>query len=73
MNKITGSIPSNIAGLQNLVTLDLSYNTLTGSNRIDEFRELPNLEELILSHNEISGHVGQFGGSDSLRVVDFCK
>ena len=59
--------------LQSLVNLDLSFNSLTGSHDIDLFRDLPNLEELKLAHNEMSGFLGEFGGSGSLRVVDLCK
>ena len=59
--------------LFDLVHLDLSYNSLTGSDDIAMLKELPLLEELHLMRNMLSGKLGQFGGSHSLRVIDLCK
>ena len=58
--------------LSELVHLDLGYNYLEGSDDIDLIKELPNLEELYLRQNNLQGKVGQFGGSDSLRIIDLC-
>ncbi len=73
MNSISGSIPGSFTRLQSLVNLDLSYNSLTGASDVDLLGDLPNLEELKLAHNEMSGYLGQFGADGSLHVVDLCK
>jgi len=70
MNEISGSIPKSIAMLLDLVHLDFSYNSLEGRDDIDLMKELPSLEELRLNNNLLEGKVGQFGGSDSLRIID---
>lgn len=59
--------------LLNLVNLDLSYNELTGGDDMSFMKDLPHLEELHLKRNFLSGKVGQFGASSSLRVIDICE
>lgn len=69
-NVLTGPMPKSLAMLLDLVNLDLSYNELTGGDDISFIKELPYLEELHLKQNFLSGKIGQFGGSSSLRVID---
>ncbi len=73
MNALSGKMPTSLGMLMDLVYLDLSYNELTGSDDIPMLKALPLLEELHLNQNFLSGKLGQFGGSHSLRVLDLCK
>lgn len=73
MNEISGSIPKSIGMLIDLVHLNLSFNSIGGSDDIDLINALPNLEEIYLNHNLLEGKIGQFGRSGSLRVIDMCK
>ncbi|XP_069152263.1 receptor-like protein Cf-9 homolog [Solanum lycopersicum] len=58
-NSITGSIPSNVSGLQNLNSLSLSSNQLNGTIPSWIF-SLPSLEWLELSDNHFSGNIQEF-------------
>nr|AAV41392.1 Hcr9-Avr9-hir2 [Solanum habrochaites]AAV41393.1 Hcr9-Avr9-hir3 [Solanum habrochaites] len=58
-NSLTGPIPSNISGLQNLECLYLSSNHLNGSIPSWIF-SLPSLVELDLSNNTFSGKIQEF-------------
>ncbi|TMW81337.1 hypothetical protein EJD97_010269, partial [Solanum chilense] len=58
-NSITGSIPSNVSGLQNLNSLRLSSNQLNGIIPSWIF-SLPSLEWLDLSDNHLSGNIQEF-------------
>ena len=73
MNEISGSIPKSIGMLLDLVRLNFSFNSLEGKDDIDLIKQLPSLEELNLSNNMLEGKIGQFGGSESLRIIDFCE
>ena len=66
-------IIQSIAMLLDLKYLDLSNNALEGDDDLDALKNLPNLEELYLSRNKFQGNVGQFGSSESLRVIDLCE
>ncbi|KAM3360065.1 receptor-like protein 9DC3 [Capsicum galapagoense] len=66
-NNFTGSIPSNVSGLQNLQSLYLSSNNLNGSIPSWIF-SLPSLSWLYLSDNHFSGKIPEFK-SQSLIVV----
>lgn len=55
-NDLSGTIPSEIGDLQNLVQLYLAENYLTGTIPV-ELGNLSNLEELVLSTNELSGSI----------------
>nr|AAV33692.1 Hcr9-OR3A [Solanum pimpinellifolium] len=58
-NSITGSIPSNVSGLQNLNSLSLSSNQLNGTIPSWIF-SLPSLVWLELSDNHFSGNIQEF-------------
>nr|CAA05266.1 Hcr9-4B [Solanum habrochaites] len=58
-NSLTGPIPSNVSGLQNLERLDLSSNNLNGSIPSWIF-DLPSLRYLYLSNNTFSGKIQEF-------------
>ena len=55
-NNLTGTIPTELGNLPNLVTLYLSENNLTGSIPV-EIGGLANLEELVLNTNQLSGPI----------------
>ncbi|RVW83981.1 Receptor-like protein 12 [Vitis vinifera] len=56
-NHLTGPIPSShLDGLVNLVTLDLSKNSLNGSLPMPLF-SLPSLQKIQLSNNQFSGQI----------------
>jgi len=69
-NEISGRMPESLAMLMDLTYLDFSFNGLEGSDEISVLKDLPRLEQIHLSHNNLAGNVGQFGVSGSLRVVD---
>ena len=73
INDFVGPLPKSIAMLLDLKYLDLSNNALEGDDDLDALKNLPNLEELYLSRNKFQGNVGQFGSSESLRVIDLCE
>lgn len=53
-NRLKGTIPTNLFG-PNLVTLDLSYNDLSGTVPSEMMVSFAMLQELDLSHNSLSG------------------
>ncbi|WMV07099.1 hypothetical protein MTR67_000484 [Solanum verrucosum] len=58
-NSVTGPIPSNVSGMQNLQRLYLSSNHLNGTIPSWIF-SLPSLTNLGLSHNHFSGNIQEF-------------
>jgi len=70
LNGLSGGIPLSIAMLLDLVFLDLSFNSLEGSDDVSALADLPSLEEIHLSYNLLTGKIGQFGNSESLRIFD---
>lgn len=69
-NIISGRMPQSLAMLMDLTFLDFSFNELEGSDEISVLKDLPSLEEIHLSRNNLAGNIGQFGVSGSLRVLD---
>ncbi|KAH0728896.1 hypothetical protein KY289_000084 [Solanum tuberosum] len=67
-NYLTGPIPSNISGLQNLLWLKLSSNHLNGTIPSWIF-SLPSLTELDLSNNTFSGRIQEFKSNTLLEVA----
>ncbi|UZR92593.1 gliding motility-associated C-terminal domain-containing protein [Chondrinema litorale] len=55
---LTGSIPSEISLIENLIHLDLSQNSLSG-NIPSGVGELTQLEKLLLGYNALSGEIPQ--------------
>ncbi|WMV07097.1 hypothetical protein MTR67_000482 [Solanum verrucosum] len=66
-NSLTGSIPSNVSGIQNLHLLRLSSNHLNGTIPSWIF-SLPSLTHLNLSDNHFSGNIQEFK-SQTLDIV----
>ncbi|KAG6653326.1 receptor like protein 21-like [Carya illinoinensis] len=67
-NQLTGSIPSEIGELSQLLFLNLSNNSLTGSIPIS-FRNLRSMESLDLSHNKLRGKIpSELVGLTSLSI-----
>ncbi|XP_030937617.1 receptor-like protein 7 [Quercus lobata] len=61
-NNFIGPVPSfNMA--QNLDTIDLSDNHLTGQFTFTHWKELPSLGKLCLSNNKLSGQIHEFSNS----------
>ncbi|KAH0729086.1 hypothetical protein KY289_000274 [Solanum tuberosum] len=67
-NSLTGPIPTNVSGLQNLQRLDLSSNRLNGTIPSWIF-SLPSLYLLHLSNNTFGGKIQEFK-SNTLSQVD---
>jgi Leucine-rich repeat (LRR) protein len=67
-NALTGSLPAEVRHLQNLVTLDLSYNQFTGVPA--EIGQLKNLESLNLSNNQLTGLPYELGNLSHLKLLD---
>ncbi|KAK6802348.1 hypothetical protein RDI58_000128 [Solanum bulbocastanum] len=67
-NFLTGPIPTNVSGLQNLQSLYLSSNHLNGTIPSGIF-SLPSLRVLDLSNNTFSGKIQEFK-SNTLSEVD---
>ncbi|KAF3434343.1 hypothetical protein FNV43_RR25446 [Rhamnella rubrinervis] len=53
-NKLHGPIPISVFQQQNLMSLDLSQNNLSGAVGLDQFSKLKNLWYLSLSYNKLS-------------------
>jgi len=70
LNGLSGEIPPSIAMLLDLEVINLSSNKLNGADGAKAMKNLPFLKEIHLSHNFLSGNVGQLGTSESLRIVD---
>ncbi|KAL3379473.1 hypothetical protein AABB24_000260 [Solanum stoloniferum] len=66
-NFLTGPIPSNVSGMQNLQSLFLSSNHLNGTIPSSIF-SLPLLEQLGLSDNHFSGNIPEFKAKTLHRV-----
>lgn len=67
-NKLTGALPAEIRHLQNLETLDASYNRMTGVPA--EIGQLSKLRVLNLSHNQLTGLPYELGNLQQLEVLD---
>ncbi|KAL3347466.1 hypothetical protein AABB24_021240 [Solanum stoloniferum] len=67
VNSLTGPIPSNVSGMQNLQWVSLSSNHLNGTIPSWIF-SLPSLIDLELSDNHFSGNIQEFK-SETLRRV----
>ncbi|XP_043705586.1 probable leucine-rich repeat receptor-like protein kinase At1g35710 [Telopea speciosissima] len=72
-NKLTGSIPREIANLKNLNQLDLSHNKIIGSLP-REIANLKNLNQLDLSYNLITGSIPrEIGNLKNLNQLDLSE
>ena len=71
-NFFSGQMPPSVAMLLDLVVLDLSFNSLVGGDRAIALKDLPSIEEIYLSHNNLTGNIGQLGKSETLRILDLC-
>ncbi|MCD7462267.1 Receptor-like protein Cf-9 [Datura stramonium] len=67
-NSLTGPIPLNVSGLQNLRWLNLSSNNLNGSTPSWIFSP-PSLQVLDLSNNHFSGKIQEFKSKKLLYVA----
>lgn len=66
-NNLTGTIPNEVALLQDVSTIWLSHNSLKGKIPGGPFAELPKLTVLFLEHNQLTGTVpAELGDSVSL-------
>jgi len=72
-NNVTGSLPNEIVYLSNLVTLNVSYNIISGTIPQNFFKSLDELQNLDMQENQISGTVPESGTSfleSGLRYLD---
>ncbi len=67
-NKLTGALPAEIRFLQNLETLDISDNRMTGLPA--EIGQLPKLRVLDASNNELTGIPHELGNLQTLEILD---
>ncbi|XP_050272515.1 LRR receptor-like serine/threonine-protein kinase EFR isoform X2 [Quercus robur] len=71
-NGLTGTIPQNIFNITSLQLLSLVENSLSGNLPLDAWISCPNLENLYLGLNKISGHIPSYlSNFSSLFNVDF--
>lgn len=56
-NSLTGPIPPAILNLSSFQVIDLMYNFLEGTLPTDICNNLPNMESLNVSHNQLGGHI----------------
>ncbi|XP_057799550.1 probable LRR receptor-like serine/threonine-protein kinase At3g47570 [Salvia miltiorrhiza] len=68
MNQLSGSIPTNIEKLQNLVNLSLAYNRLEGSIPVS-MGSMISLVNLDLSYNNLSGPIPK--SLEALQHLDY--
>ena len=62
---LTGSIPTEVAALTNLIFIDLDFNQITGT--LEPFLGLSSLTQLDLNDNRFTGSIdGVFKGNKSL-------
>ncbi|XP_050290288.1 probable LRR receptor-like serine/threonine-protein kinase At3g47570 [Quercus robur] len=59
-NDLTGTIPQNIFNITSLQILDLSFNSLSGNLSFDTRIPCPNLGNLYLGNNYISGRIPSY-------------
>ncbi|XP_062005623.1 receptor-like protein 53 [Rosa rugosa] len=64
----TGGIPSSMENLTELVYLDMSNNRLNGS--VPLFNKGKNLEEIILSHNDLSGQINCIQWESLINLIN---
>ncbi|KAK5784437.1 hypothetical protein PVK06_038961 [Gossypium arboreum] len=73
INKFFGHIPSNIGECKNLRSLSLSLNQLNGfipSSKLPQMGFVPNLEEIYLMNNNLSGNIpSSISNASRLRVL----
>jgi Leucine-rich repeat (LRR) protein len=69
-NMLSGSIPSTIGNLRNLVVLALSVNELSGEMPLT-IGDLPQLNQLYLDHNLLSGNIP--AKSRTVQKVGYAK
>ncbi|XP_058216930.1 receptor-like protein Cf-9 [Rhododendron vialii] len=67
-NQLSGPIPFNLSGLQNLEVLHLYGNSLSGAIPPLLFT-LPSLEDLVLSSNRLTGQIPEFQHDLPLRFI----
>jgi len=69
-NKFHGVFSQSFGQLVNLENARFSFNNIQGFDGIGIWKQLPNLKELHLNHNNITGFVGDWGNCESLVVLD---
>lgn len=67
-NALTGSIPAEIRHLQQLRTLNLSNNSMTGLPA--EIGQLTKLELLDVSNNQLTGLPNELGNLTNLKILN---
>ena len=67
-NQLTGTIPSELNSLAELVKLDLGVNSLSGT--IPDLSSLDSLETLFLDGNNLSGEIPDLSELDNLWNID---
>ncbi|KAH7848964.1 hypothetical protein Vadar_010946 [Vaccinium darrowii] len=69
-NKLSGPIPQSISGLVNLSYLQLRSNNLSGDVELQKFSNLPSLQLLDLSSNQLTGQIHEFRRDSPLESID---
>jgi hypothetical protein len=69
-NNLTGTLPSSLGNISNLITLELSENLLSGGIP-STLGQLSNLTGLYLSFNQFSGNIpSELGSLSKLKILD---
>jgi hypothetical protein len=72
-NQLRGVFPQSLAMLVKLKALVVSHNQFQGFDGVGIWKQLPDLRQLEINNNNITGFVGDWGDCKKLVSLDLCK